>query len=58
MERFIVIWFAVIWVLWKTPKTNIFKNREGQVDYLLEDIKIKSWKWLRSKVKGLSFLIN
>jgi hypothetical protein len=42
---FRMIWHAVVWSLWRARNDRIFNNKIGEVDALVEDIKVLSWRW-------------
>jgi len=44
-ERFIVIWYACIWILWKGRNEKTFKDKNGSLETWFEGIKLLSWKW-------------
>jgi len=54
-ERFRVIWFASIWIIWKGRNEKTFRNKNGSAEAWLEDIKLLSWKWLTSKVPWFNY---
>ncbi|XP_058782282.1 uncharacterized protein LOC131656637 [Vicia villosa] len=58
IERFCVIWFACIWVIWKRRNEKIFRNSENSSSVCLEDIEMLSWRWLRANIKGFSYSLN
>lgn len=41
-------WFrhTTIWVMWKKRNDKIFKGINFQVDELVEEIKVLSWRWM------------
>jgi len=41
----ILIWHAVIWMLWKVRNDKIFKDTVCEVPNLVEEIKVLSWCW-------------
>jgi hypothetical protein len=40
-----LIWHAAIWVLWKARNDLIFKEVGFEVDAIVEEIKVLSWRW-------------
>lgn len=44
-----LIWFATLWVLWKARNDNIFNERNLEVDEIVEEVKVLSWRWLLSR---------
>ena len=44
-----VIWFASIWVIWKERNNRVFQNTVTISSVLVEQVKINSFLWLKSK---------
>lgn len=44
-----LIWHTTIWVLWKARNDKIFKGFPFEVDVIVEDIKVLSWRWKLSR---------
>lgn len=42
---FQMIWHAVVWSIWHARNDRIFNNKFGEVDALVDDIKVLSWRW-------------
>jgi len=42
---FPMIWHAVVWSIWCARNDQIFNNKTGEVDELVEEIKVLSWRW-------------
>jgi hypothetical protein len=57
-DRFSVIWYACIWILWKGRNEKIFKDKNGSLETWLEGIKLLSWKWLTCKLHGFKYNFN
>jgi hypothetical protein len=41
-----LIWLSTIWVLWKGKNDKIFKGSTYEVDDLVEEVKVLSWRWM------------
>ena len=41
-----LIWLSTIWVLWKGRNDKIFNCVKHEVDGLVEEIKVLSWRWM------------
>lgn len=41
-----LIWHTTIWVIWKKRNDKIFNGCHFEVDELVEEIKVLSWRWL------------
>ncbi|KAG4918423.1 hypothetical protein JHK82_055876 [Glycine max] len=50
-----VVWHVVAWVLWRHHITIIFRQGNLDLDYDLEQAKLKSWGWLSAKLSPLTF---
>jgi hypothetical protein len=53
---FWLIWHAIIWVLWNVRNDRIFSNRAKDVDEIVEEVKVLSWKWSLSRLRNDSCL--
>lgn len=55
MERkgFRTIQHAVVWNIWRVRNDRIFNNKIGEVDELVEAIKVLSWRWWLSRMNSL-----
>lgn len=53
---FLLIWHAVIWVIWKERNDRIFNDRAKGVGELFDNVQVLSWKWSLSRLKGIAFL--
>lgn len=42
-----LIWHTAIWTIWNCRNNIIFKNGGVEVEEVVEDIKMLSWKWLK-----------
>jgi len=51
-----LIWHTTIWVLWKARNDTIFNGQTFEVDELVEEIKVLSWRWLLHRTHSLSCL--
>ena len=50
-----IIWFAVVWVLWKERNKCIFENEVATPFMPLERVKLNSFLWLKSKHVSFSY---
>jgi len=41
-----LIWNTAIWVLWKARNDKNFKDINYEVDEIVEEIKVLSWRWM------------
>lgn len=57
-NRFSVIWFGCIWVVWKRRNKKIFRNSNGLSDALIDEIQVLAWKWLNAKFKGFNYPLS
>jgi hypothetical protein len=46
LNEILMVWHAVIWILWRVRNNKIFSGKSILVDNVLEKIKCTSWKWL------------
>jgi len=46
---FRIIWFASVWVIWKERNNRVFKHTTSSPFHLLEQVKLNSFLWLKSK---------
>jgi len=44
-----IIWFATIWVIWRERNSRVFKNTTSSPFTLIEQVKLHSFLWLKSK---------
>lgn len=51
-----LIWQATIWVLWKVRNERLFKDNIMEVDEIVENIKVLSWRWMLSRMTTPSCL--
>ncbi|XP_057454233.1 uncharacterized protein LOC130745841 [Lotus japonicus] len=53
----LVVWCSCIWAIWLARNQMVFKHAVNVADKerLTEVIKLKSWIWLRGKLKGFSY---
>jgi hypothetical protein len=47
-----LIWHAAIWSIWRARNDRIFNNLICGVAELVESIKVLSWRWMLSRLKG------
>nr|KYP49176.1 Putative ribonuclease H protein At1g65750 family [Cajanus cajan] len=50
-----VVWVSVIWSLWLHRNVIIFQQGTTDCKEVLDNIKLRSWKWINSSVPGYSF---
>lgn len=51
-----IIWFPVIWSIWLMWNNIIFKRENFDLIQILDLIKVRSWKWLASRMEGKNVL--
>ena len=44
-KGFQTIWHSVVWNIWRARNDRIFNDKIGEVDALVEDIKVLAWRW-------------
>lgn len=51
------VWRSCVWAIWLARNQIVFKQVVNAADKerLIEVIKLKSWIWLRGKLKGFSY---
>ena len=49
------VWCSCVWSLWLTRNEKIFKNTEVNVNAVFENVKFRSWNWIRSFAKDFSY---
>jgi len=50
-----IIWFVVVWVLWKERNNRVFANVVATPFLLLERVKLNSFLWLKAKHVSFSY---
>ena len=55
-QGFRLIWHTTIWVLWKWRNEKVFKGLTCEVDVLVEEIKVLSWRWMLERMHTSSCL--
>jgi hypothetical protein len=50
----ILIWSAVVWVLWRMRNAVIFENDTAQIISVVDNIKLSSWKWWLGRAQSSS----
>lgn len=45
-----LIWHAAIWVIWRVRNNRIFNNQVTEVDELVEEVKVLSWRWTLNRI--------
>lgn len=55
-KGFWLIWHTTIWVLWNRRNDKIFKGRNFDVEELVEEIKVLSWRWMLERLNNPSCL--
>ncbi|XP_057425981.1 uncharacterized protein LOC130719376 [Lotus japonicus] len=51
------IWIAAINVIWYSRNALVFKDEEVNIQKVLDLIQLKSWSWLKAKIKGFSYTL-
>lgn len=49
---FRLIWHAAVWSIWRVRNDRIFNGVNCEVVELVEAIKVLSWRWMLSRLKG------
>jgi len=49
---FRLVWHAVVWSIWRAKNDKIFNNNTGEVDDLVEAVKVLSWRWWLSRLNS------
>ncbi|GAU14645.1 hypothetical protein TSUD_97090 [Trifolium subterraneum] len=49
LKGILLVWHAVVWVLWRARNDKIFSAKEVDAEVLFDKIQITSWKWLVAK---------
>jgi hypothetical protein len=44
-KGFRTIWHSVVWNIWRARNDMIFNEKIGEVDALVDDIKVLAWRW-------------
>lgn len=55
-KGFWLVWHAIIWVIWKARNAKIFENHSKDVEEMVEEIKVLSWRWMLMRLKVLPCL--
>lgn len=50
-----VVWVAIMCCIWNFRNKIVFRHRILASEDLLESIRIKTWMWLKTNVKGFSY---
>lgn len=50
-----LIWFTVVWIIWKERTNRIFKPKVDHMHILLDKIKLLSFEWLKAENVILTF---
>ncbi|XP_057441534.1 uncharacterized protein LOC130733395 [Lotus japonicus] len=48
------VWSAVVWSIWLMQNECVFRNREPDMNSVLELIKWRSWLWIKYKWRGFA----
>ena len=51
------VWCACVWSIWLARNKTVFQNVEINARAVFEDVKYRSWSWLRTHYKGFAFSI-
>ena len=55
---FRIIWFTCVWILWKERNARVFKNTTSTSSTLIEQVKLTSFSWLKSKQATFTYNYN
>jgi len=55
ISRWNVIWFAVVWTVWLARNSILFDGFPFDSALILDLIKLRAWKWLKSRHRGFSY---
>jgi len=47
---FWLIWHAAIGVIWRARNNRIFNNQVTEVDELVDEVKVLSWRWTFNRI--------
>lgn len=53
-----VVWFAVIWVIWSSRNSLIFKGKKVELGEMVEQVKLKSWLWITWKSSEFGYPVS
>jgi hypothetical protein len=56
-QALVMVWEAVIWVLWQHQNQILFENRRKDTAVVIDKIKNLSWKWWMDKSDGSPCLL-
>lgn len=45
-----LIWLTTIWMVWKARNDRIFKGISREIDEVVEEIKVLSWRWMLERM--------
>jgi len=51
-----MIWHAVVWSLWRARNDRIFNNLTHDVEEVVEEVKVLSWRWGLSRLHTTAYL--
>ncbi|PNY01537.1 cysteine-rich receptor-like protein kinase [Trifolium pratense] len=54
-SRVSVIWFAGMWIIWKSRNEKVFKIKDICLDKMVEEVKRYSWNWLNLKSNSIDY---
>jgi len=49
-DCWMIIWHATIWGIWRVRNNVIFKEEVLDVELIVEDIKVLSWRWVLNRL--------
>ncbi|XP_004514417.1 uncharacterized protein [Cicer arietinum] len=53
-----LIWFAVMWAIWKLRNEAIFRSHVLNANLIIEHVKLLAWRWIRLHVKEFCYGYN
>ncbi|KAK2372069.1 hypothetical protein QL285_073251 [Trifolium repens] len=47
-KALILIWNTIMWVMWKNRNDGVFNEKQANIEDMVDEIKLLSWKWFLS----------
>lgn len=59
MELWEMLWFAVIWLIWSSQNSLIFKlGKRSELGDMVKNVKLKTWLWIIAKSPQFRYLFS